>query len=294
MRKEAMNKRILSFPKHHLDLSEGTHNLMVHSSFKNSLNLVCLDDMVTLQHRDSMKTPMSIVLDLSASEFELLFGQDVQNVQFKNGYLLSQGIAFDFYNANAYDYDLTKVRGLNDNDLDRLKLVLERFISSEHLKGELVKSWKAQQSNQTVPLSVLGEYMRDTFVQLRQTKNQDYIDGCLKLLGTGEGLTPSGDDFLCGLLVSTYFSQCNTLLELRSKLVEALQLHLCSTTEVSQSYLKNAFQGRFMERVIHLQEQTRNKKEIIPVLKQIASMGHSSGADFLVGLMHGIQVGGTI
>jgi hypothetical protein len=289
-----MNKRILSYPKHHSDLIKGEYNFVVHSSFKNSLNLVCQDDMVTLQHRDSMRTPMSIVLDLSASEFELMFDQDVQTVQFKNGHLLSQGMGFDFNDAIAFDYDMNQFLSIDNNGLDRLKEILKRFLSSEQRKGELVKAWNALQNKETVSLSVLGEYMRDTFVQLQQTKNQAYIDACLGLLGAGEGLTPSGDDFLCGLLASTYFSQRNPQLELRIKLVEALQIHLSSTTDVSQSYLKNAFQGRFMERVIQLQQQAQNKQEIIPVLKQIASMGHSSGADFLVGMMHGIQVGGTI
>jgi hypothetical protein len=289
-----MNKRILSYPKHHSDLIKGELNFAVHSSFKNSINLVCQDDMVTLQHRDSMRTPMSIVLDLSASEFELMFGQDVRNVQFKNGHLLSQGMEFDFNDAIAFDYDMNQFLSIDDNDLDQLKEILKRFLSSEQRKGELVKAWNALQNEETVSLSVLGEYMRDTFVQLQQTKNQAYIEACLGLLGAGEGLTPSGDDFLCGLLASTYFSQRDSLLELRNKLAEALQIHLSSTTDVSQSYLKNAINGRFMERVIQLQQQAQNKQDTIPVLKQIASMGHSSGADFLVGMMHGIQVGGTI
>ncbi len=292
--KGIMNKKILAYPKHVEHIFEDEHTLSVHSAFKSSLNLRFQDTLVTLQPKDILKTPMSIVLDLSPTEFQNLFGQSNHMFCFsKDGIRFKENL-FSLKNAEIVDYDMRKFGSLKSNEAAELYSTLEKFLSQRDRKGEFAKCFRALNEDTSSASSVFETTIKGIFKTLRQVSAQDYVEACMPLLGMGEGLTPSGDDFLCGLLASTYFSPKDTVYDFRRHLSSALLPQLNSTTDISKSYLQNACEGRFMEGVIHLHQQTRQKKEIIPLLNQIASMGHSSGTDFLVGLIFGFQMGGTI
>jgi hypothetical protein len=120
------------------------------------------------------------------------------------------------------------------------------------------------------------------------------------LVGLGEGLTPSGDDFLVGLLAALHYGGNG----LRSMQVacrlrlgaEAAKLGARATTPVSANYLRQAAGGSFSERLetVAVALLSEEGGDYAAAARLLIDTGHSSGTDSLVGLMLGttvIQVG---
>jgi len=111
-------------------------------------------------------------------------------------------------------------------------------------------------------------------------------------LGLGEGLTPSGDDFICGFLLAIHFWQ--------GSLSPDLDLHSISqkieasawekTNTLSANLIKCATLGSSDERIINCLQWLNGKESSLPVvLEGLFSYGNSSGADVLAGILTFIQ-----
>ncbi len=112
-----------------------------------------------------------------------------------------------------------------------------------------------------------------------------------KIIGLGEGLTPSGDDFLCGFLLAlslepTLFTAFTTYLQYHIKTPLTQQ-----TTLISSSFLSYALKNIYAENLWYIQKGIldNNPKAIAQWIAKTAQMGHTSGADILLGLYHGLS-----
>ncbi len=104
------------------------------------------------------------------------------------------------------------------------------------------------------------------------------------LSGCGFGLTPSGDDFIVGLLIGLNFIQkmhgrdlCQT--------IEAVSETAKSENIFSNLFLKPAKEGRLQERMKNLLAAliSAPKNEIYRHTEHLLSVGESSGADLATG-----------
>ncbi|MEJ8547561.1 DUF2877 domain-containing protein [Brevibacillus borstelensis] len=108
-----------------------------------------------------------------------------------------------------------------------------------------------------------------------------------KVIGRGQGLTPSGDDLLVGCLIGAVYggtrceSFCHGLRELL--LEEGRRL----TTEVSQEYLLYALDNRFGSRIRRLADAlfAGSPEELQSALQETLAVGHTSGIDTVMGLI---------
>ncbi len=114
------------------------------------------------------------------------------------------------------------------------------------------------------------------------------LEPILFFLGMGTGLTPSGDDFVLGLLLSinrweSLFKPNNDLSTLNKNVIEAAY-H--STTTLSANLIECATLGLADERLIQtvdfIATGNNQKDDILP---GILSWGNSSGVDALVGMI---------
>ena len=106
------------------------------------------------------------------------------------------------------------------------------------------------------------------------------------LVGMGYGLTPSGDDFLVGLLYVLCicgYMEHDTAKEIRS----AVRDHLHKTSDLSGQFLKHACAGEFGETFHALLHAVCRGEDGIPEIRRIAGTGHSSGVDALNGMAAG-------
>lgn len=103
------------------------------------------------------------------------------------------------------------------------------------------------------------------------------------LIGAGVGLTPSGDDFLQGMILFEAITGSGSFLK---NLVKQ-QLQHRSTTDVSLAYYEALFDGYVNAQWIKLCTAilTENEQQLIEAIKNIQAYGATSGNDSLVGVL---------
>jgi hypothetical protein len=120
----------------------------------------------------------------------------------------------------------------------------------------------------------------------------NYARGARVLRGMGFGLTPSGDDFLCGFLTGLNFMEANLPVSL-STIKEAVYRNAVTKNSISASFAYCAYKGRVNEKTGKLLAAMAGFDDKLLVLAAKASLrnGHTSGADFCAGLIYGCQAG---
>jgi len=108
-----------------------------------------------------------------------------------------------------------------------------------------------------------------------------------ELIGIGDGLTPSGDDFLVGLsaVLRRYQS---------APLLSAIDLSILNrTTDVSASFLSYAQDGLYSENIHRVlmsisSVQDEQVESLESAVNALLSAGGTSGADTLLGILFGL------
>lgn len=127
-----------------------------------------------------------------------------------------------------------------------------------------------------------------THYQTDSTDQSHQFEGIVEMLGAGVGLTPSGDDFICGVIASFYLmGEAGRLQQLQSVLVANM---LSRTHPVSAAHLYEACSGNAndasMAVITALIDRLTTEKNNPAALAQACNaMGASSGWDFLAGLV---------
>ncbi|MDI3404974.1 DUF2877 domain-containing protein [Streptomyces cavernicola] len=107
------------------------------------------------------------------------------------------------------------------------------------------------------------------------------------LLGLGPGLTPSGDDFLCGLLLAAHAAPQppSWAAELTALAARASSY----TSLVSAALLRHAADGHCIDQAARVLRAAATGADLAPPLNALLAVGHSSGGDLLQGLCTGAR-----
>ena len=197
----------------------------VHSVFSSAFNLVYDEKLVTVLSKGRDTFPYSMVLDEKADfeDFGFLYGlrqHGLCKLSFKEKKLQTEGVCLDFANAELFECDIFK-RGVfslkrsaegvfrKKREWAEISVLLPEMrkfaLKNGSADGVLpllsgageVKDniWSAFLRNRTEDLNfVLSRVFRAEFERERLTE-------CFgRIAGAGPGLTPSGDDFITGVL----------------------------------------------------------------------------------------------
>jgi len=104
------------------------------------------------------------------------------------------------------------------------------------------------------------------------------------LLGAGPGLTPSGDDFLAGALVTAHATDDPRLAAWRRETSKALATR--RTTVVSRALLHHALDGYATPELADALTAICSGGDPSPVVDRLLAVGHTSGAALLAGVLH--------
>ena len=111
-----------------------------------------------------------------------------------------------------------------------------------------------------------------------------------RLLGLGPGLTPSGDDFLTGLLASR--ALCRRLGDTRSDAfaLGVIRLAKTATNPIGYAAIAKAARGEVRERVARLVIVlgSATAEPVSPALAQVLAIGSSSGTEIAFGVIRGL------
>jgi hypothetical protein len=122
---------------------------------------------------------------------------------------------------------------------------------------------------------------------LRLQKMEELPDLLIKFLGQGRGLTPSGDDLVCGALLS--LNRWGHILAAGMNFSPAnepvITAAYTQTTSISASLIEMATHGWASERLLHGLDYLMTGKPPLPeAIRSLAGFGSSSGMDALAGM----------
>ena len=137
-------------------------------------------------------------------------------------------------------------------------------------------------------LAVAGRELCAMLASLRA--HPDNLERYLSsLIGLGVGLTPSGDDFLVGVLAVVKAFGLNPLME--NRMNEVIERLSEKTSTISREYLIAAVQGRFSRSVIDVVNtmsaypEHTSATQIEAALRALFSHGSTSGTDSAAGII---------
>lgn len=107
----------------------------------------------------------------------------------------------------------------------------------------------------------------------------------VRLIGLGRGLTPSGDDYLCGFFtLLAAAEQCGIAVpQALAVCVNAVLQNLDRTSRISGAYLKNALDGAYFTVYDRAARALLTKEDFTKHCDFVLRMGASSGTDTLCG-----------
>ncbi len=173
--------------------------------------------------------------------------------------------------------------------------------------------------------SFITQILREKIAVILSKNNKtDFEKLICSFIGLGPGLTPSGDDFLTGILLAfslqknirTYIKtdiETNIRTDIRkdsgttaereivtpkTKYLDKKQQQICKvvsenldrTNDISKEYLLCAMENRFGELYHKLQEELYHGNVPEDIFRRIIHTGHSSGLDTLNGLAVGLKI----
>jgi hypothetical protein len=148
------------------------------------------------------------------------------------------------------------------------------------------------------PSGAMGKRLTQAALDLGRGVRAGRLDAmraaAARLVGLGQGLTPAGDDFLCGFLVAGHCRRSAGLARTRllTSFGEAVREFLGQTTDISASFLRDALAGRVSGPLAALAEACSGApgSDLGGALSRLAAIGHSSGLDAATGFFYGATV----
>ena len=269
--------------------------LTIHSVFDNSINLVRNNRLISLVHKNTTLTPMSIRLSITPTQFKRMNVSQGDTITIDTLGLRIKSLFFSLKEKNEVDFSYLEYNYDHDHFITFVNDV-ERLLLSPKARGHMSSALKHLLLNQTLEESLLSKKMVTHLKPLINPRNtQAIIDTIPKLVGLGEGLTPSGDDFISGLLSALhYLSKHPKIKDLKNSVIKETINVLDHTTTISKEYLQYAIDGLFNTHVKELYTHHWHHKPYETSLENLNTIGHSSGTDFIIGLYIGLKIGGNI
>ena len=282
------------------DLLRGKDMAYVHSIYKNTVNLSIPGDgneMIALQTYGSALSPMSLILGPSEdiSTFPYSVGETVSLVQLIS---LSNAKITDLKLHGKFFWDTATLNQL-------LEQVIETLKKSKKKDGFIAFFPDPDKSDLELPLLMdaarkkISQIIKDIYAG---TSHQELADGLSSMIGLGMGLTPSGDDFLTGVLSAFALTGSKDSL-LYLKLSNAIYENMDRTLDISQAFLRLALIDEFSEPILllqgaeHMHESAdssspqnasstllSSKDQTAMIARAFGGIGHSSGTDTLCGI----------
>lgn len=262
---------------------------IVHSVYRKTVNLRIDNMLLALQASGSPLSPISLITTLDESELSSLPLAAGQSVQIDSGEIHIQtagtSIVFSLIHADTVVLSLTLFPKAEIPSLtSKLEGILMR--SQTHgFRGLFFPQTGSDCLDETLILQFAQEKLRICTQNLSLFHYTTAAHSLSSLIGLGIGLTPSGDDFLCGVLAGFILRgvDCHPF---AAAVREQIQQNLENTNDISRMFLHCALQGQFSEAVCSLTTVTSSDK----LSAAFHAIGHSSGMDTLCGILYVLKL----
>jgi len=269
----------------------------VHSCYDSIINIrTPFGRLLTLQGEGRLNAPLALSLPGKIDQLLPFLPFGALMVQYVPGVdAPPAALKLVFSGAIEWDGRVRPVTSLTAFDLHRNADELDAWMMQQASGRGLAPLLPALRGTAGHDLSPLGRKVLDALKPLltgRQPSTLPLLEAAAHLLGLGEGLTPSGDDLLVGLLVVLHMTG-------RLKAVLPSPMHYrflkevtAGTSDLSGEFIRCALEGEFCEPVVLLVRSLFAREQHAWPLHAVslAAMGHSSGIDAMVGIVLGCRL----
>ncbi|MCY4382534.1 MAG: DUF2877 domain-containing protein [Nitrospinae bacterium] len=155
--------------------------------------------------------------------------------------------------------------------------LIEHIVSGEEISNE--------DAFQTISWEGISDFRNWLSHSLNQGGNLDFPANALQLVGLGPGLTPSGDDFWCGVMIALH---ALGHFEIPEKIAGAVLCHAKErTNRISCAHMECAARGQGAQALHETVAAmgVADEARLRSVLRALNKIGHTSGWDSLAGVV---------
>ncbi len=286
-----MEKKAYFFSKNSIKILKTLQNEgRVHSVFKNSINILTpKKTLLTLlsKEKEIYRNPISIVID--EEDFANWHILPSEKVIYKDNYLvfLNKDLYVNLGNKITWDSSFRYFGPLSpphaiQKNIETLKFFIKVMKWNKGLLPLVIDAF---------PQSPFSKKMLPILTEIIENDSID-LNGMEKIIGLGDGLTPSGDDFLSGFLIILYYF--GRYLDIQNEINELISQILkevyTKTTLISATFLTLAAKGEafFLLREI-IKDLLGRRAFDMENIRLLIEYGGTSGASILAGLIFGID-----
>jgi hypothetical protein len=249
----------------------------VHSRFSKAVNFQCGESLASLVIEEVGAGPVNLVT--RGIDFTL-----VQSLQIDNDRLLIDGNEFRYEDLNRYKSELVLSEEADPGIL---------FLHLPIFKDALIAYSPPQSLTLLIEPGPTAEFWgnREKYLSLRFygalkfMKQGEVKRGVRAIRGLGIGLTPSGDDFIAGMMAA-YRTAEKLFCRDYSDLINEIYANATCGNLISNSFLKCARDGCFMEpqKNLLIALVSGSDEEVDSCTRELCGIGATSGADWGVGV----------
>ncbi len=258
----------------------------VHSVYRKTINIEFDSGLLALQAEYSPLSPISLITALNETSMESLGLSHGTAVYISESSIIIQSHTFFFDFSEITDLAFSP--SLTPPALQKLNTNLESILRTSATGGFdsiFHVYWNIADSLPSLILEGASNYITRAYHFIQREDYPSAASALTRLIGLGTGLTPSGDDFLCGVLAGLLligkadsdFALC---------LKEEVNSCLHNTNDISRAFLICALNNQFSLAVNSLclpSSETDIKKSFMEI-------GHSSGFDTLCGVFFIVNI----
>ncbi|MGE7598490.1 DUF2877 domain-containing protein [Lysinibacillus fusiformis] len=262
----------------------------VHSVFRHALNIrsTANDEIFTLATKAMDNAPNSLVIDLDTLDNLHIIQNDPVRIK-HHQLLIEDKLTIALETATHWQCHLP----IFPSDMATLKqniVQVKQFINIYGKSGGMKRSDSPVSAFEAETSRLLKERTALLHEELCNRRFNNFQQYVLDLVGLGPGLTPSGDDFIVGLLTIIHLEQspCSIYRPLCESVIKWMKP---LTNEISYTTLNKAAYGQVRESIHALVSAmlSGTEGEAIEALKKVLAIGSSSGTDIALGLISGFE-----
>ncbi len=268
--------RLISFGDH---LGKGTYK--VHSRFNQVVNFVSDHHLVAVVHQSAGGGPFNLVLD--GTDLTALNHLTIDDNSFS---LNDEIVPFD--ESEKYDSEI-ELNGVDERIFsEKLQFLKENLVqrASEKSLVFLLDNTRRKHFKTSYEMELVSRFD----FAMNHFNSSDTISAIRMIKGAGFGLTPSGDDFIAGFLQALNLRQKLFRIDYRD-LIQNVFDESRSNNILTNAFLEASAKGWLSENFKELIRAVfyDSKNRIEERVNQVLAHGATSGADWCVGLIIGIE-----
>ena len=264
--------------------------LVVHSVFERTINILIENELFTLASNQIDNAPATLVIDL-VNFNECAIDANTQGFISPEKVEINGSLSIDLKTTPTWECQLIEFPNHTKKMIENISLAMQeinsrgnaKWLRKEESKGTSFDKEMSRMLKERTTTLLEGFSTNDTHQNVQNAK---------KLIGLGQGLTPSGDDFLVGLLLAFSISRKDNFSE-KEWGKQVVKESKKNTNIIIYSAIKYAAIGKTRETIavfIETLVQAQTDNQVKQALSTVMKIGSSSGTEMAWGILNGLTL----